>query len=772
MNNNVELLAPAGNVKSFEAACIARTDAIYMGCTNFNARNMAENFTIEEYKKCILKAHILNIKVYLTLNTLMFDNEIKDALNLVLELYKVGLDAVIVQDIGMATKIHKLLPDLALHASTQMSVYSLEQVKFLERIGFKRVVLARELTIEEIEYITKNTDLEIEVFVHGALCVSFSGQCLMSKMIGNRSANRGSCAQPCRKKYSIVDNFSKDVVKSKYLLSKKDTYGLEYIKKLSQIGVKSLKIEGRNKTFQYVYLTTKIYRKYLDNINGSVQKQDKKLLMQMFNRSGLCTNYLDSVKKDESISLNSPKNTGLYLGKVLDKKKHFVKVKLNESINMHDGIEIYKDENTPVSTIVTCIKDDKNNIVNNNMLEGNYVWLGDISSKVDIGNTIYKTSSASLNEEIEKIVDSKEYNKREVLVDIIIKENKKISYYTKINNKEIEVLSENNVEKSISKNLTVDDIKENLNKNKESLFRLEINKIDLDNNVYVPISLLNEMRRNILSKLEESFVINNDISNINLDSILNNNIKELNINNKKLNSLFIYNYDENINYKELYFKKFNKNLERVYVNISVGYPNIKNISDIIKKYSGVEVILYISNVTLKNESKYIKNNILEIINTGIKGFLFGSYQFYDLIIPYKEKYNLIFIADYSLNIVNRLSAKFLKELKFDMVCIPPEIKNSNILDIDNIIDVELLNNKITVMTSRYCVLSSFLRDKNKSICSMPCKKGMYKLKDEKNYTYDIYTSNIDCITKFIRSINVNNNYEPNIINCCSIRNVI
>lgn len=771
MIKDIELLSPAGNIKSFDAACIAGADAIYMGCENFNARAMAENFTTDEYKKCILKAHILNIKVFLTLNTLIFDNEIKSALDLVLELYKVGLDAVIVQDIGIATKIHELIPDLALHASTQMSVYSLEQVKFLEKLGFKRVVLARELSTEEIEYITKNTNLEIEVFVHGALCVSFSGQCLMSKMIGDRSANRGNCAQPCRKKYSLIDSLGKEVVSSKYLLSKKDTYGLEYIKKLSEIGVKSLKIEGRNKTFGYVYLTTKIYKKYLDNIKSSVEEQDKKSLMQMFNRSGLCTNYLDSVKKEESISYNSPKNTGLYLGKVLDKKKHFVKVKLNENIGMHDGIEIYKKDNIPASTIVTCIKDDKNNIINNNITTGNYVWLGDIPSKVDIGDNIYKTSSASLNDEIAHLVDSNEYDKRKVLVDIKIKENEKIRFYTNINNKHIEVLSDSIVEKSISKSLTIDNVKDNFNKNKESLFKLEINKIDLDSNVYVPVSVLNNMRRTFLLKLKEAFIINKDISDKNLDNIINNNI-ELKSNSKKINSLFIYNYGKNINYKDLYFKKFNKNLERLYVNISIGYTDIKNIFDIVKKYSDVEVILYISNVVLKNESKYIKDNILEIINTGIKGFLFGSYQFYDLIIKYKEQYNLTFVADYSLNIVNILSAKFLKELKFDMVCISPEIKSNEILYINNIIDVELLNNKITVMTSRYCVLSSFLRDKNKYNCSMPCKNGIYKLKDEKNYTYDIYANNIDCITKFVRSINVNNNYEEKIINSCSVRNVI
>lgn len=190
-NNKIELLSPAGSIESFKAACQNGADAVYMGVDKYNARAMAVNFGINEYIECIEYAHIRGIKVYLTLNTLMYDDEIKEALDIVLKLYSKGLDAVIIQDIGLGMLIHKLIPKLPLHASTQMSVYSLDQVKYLEGIGFKRVVLARELSVDEIEYICKNTNLEIEVFIHGALCVSVSGQCLLSSTIGNRSANRG-----------------------------------------------------------------------------------------------------------------------------------------------------------------------------------------------------------------------------------------------------------------------------------------------------------------------------------------------------------------------------------------------------------------------------------------------------------------------------------------------------------------------------------------------------------------------------------------------------
>ena len=246
MKENLELLAPAGNEESFKAAVNAGADAIYMGLGKHNARVMAKNFTLSSYIDCIKYAHVRGVKVYLTLNTLLEDDDIKDALELLIKLYEAGLDAVILQDIGLASIIHDIMPDLHMHASTQMSAYSLEQVKFLESIGFKRVVLARELTLEEVKYITDNTSIEIEAFIHGALCVSLSGQCLLSLAIGTRSANKGACAQPCRMRYTLYKDKEKMSPKT-YLLSKKDIYGLDILDKIIESNITSLKIEGRDR---------------------------------------------------------------------------------------------------------------------------------------------------------------------------------------------------------------------------------------------------------------------------------------------------------------------------------------------------------------------------------------------------------------------------------------------------------------------------------------------------------------------------------------------
>ncbi len=317
MARKSELLAPAGNYEAFLAAVENGADAVYLGGKLLNARQFAGNFENDELQKAIDYAHARGVKVLLTLNTLVLDDELQEALDYASTAYEMGVDAFIVQDLGLAAELKKLIPDIPLHGSTQMSIYSLEGVKVLEKMGFERVVLARELSLEEIKFICSNTTVEIEVFVHGALCISYSGQCLMSSMIGGRSGNRGKCAQPCRMHYSISrerisqdrisgdgssgdrisgDGLSRDglsgdriswngvsranksgdtwdyksqeskVPSSSYLLSPKDICHIDHIGDLLAAGVTSLKIEGRMKSPEYVASVVGIYRKYLDQV--------------------------------------------------------------------------------------------------------------------------------------------------------------------------------------------------------------------------------------------------------------------------------------------------------------------------------------------------------------------------------------------------------------------------------------------------------------------------------------------------------------------------
>ncbi|MDO5124048.1 MAG: U32 family peptidase [Eubacteriales bacterium] len=281
--NKPEILAPAGGMDSLTAAVRSGADAVYLGATCFSARSSAQNFSEDELKSAVDYCHLHGAKAYLTLNTLIFDSEMNSALNLAFTAYNTGIDALIIQDLGLADILRKELPDLPLHASTQMSVHSPEGAKFLRDLGFKRVVLSREMTLEEIKAVKDACPIELEIFVHGALCMSVSGQCYFSAMLGGRSGNRGKCAQPCRLPFKLAGG-------SDYALSLKDNSLVDHLDKLAEIGVHSLKIEGRMKRPEYVASTVKACREKLDF--GFITDGTKKALEGVFSRTGFTDGYL------------------------------------------------------------------------------------------------------------------------------------------------------------------------------------------------------------------------------------------------------------------------------------------------------------------------------------------------------------------------------------------------------------------------------------------------------------------------------------------------
>lgn len=292
--SNIELLSPAGDFECLVSAVQNGANAVYFGLDKFNARVNGRNFEDEELVKAIKYAKLRNVKTHLTLNILIKNKEFEEALKLVEFAYNSGIDAVIVQDLGLAKKIMELFPKLEVHSSTQMTIYNLDGVKEIEKLGYSRCVLARELSIVEIKNICKNTNIEIEVFIHGALCICYSGQCLMSSLIGGRSGNRGKCAGTCRLPYSLLKDGQEQ--EKGYLLSSKDVCTLDILPELIEAGVKSLKIEGRMKSKEYVGIVTSIYRKYIDlaesNQEYLVDEKDREMLMQIFNRGGFSTGYL------------------------------------------------------------------------------------------------------------------------------------------------------------------------------------------------------------------------------------------------------------------------------------------------------------------------------------------------------------------------------------------------------------------------------------------------------------------------------------------------
>ncbi len=282
MKNNLipELLAPAGSFAALEAAVAGGADAVYLGCEEFNARINAANFTLNGIKEAVSYCHKRGVRVHVTLNTLILDRELKKALETAHTLYLAGVDALIVADVALAREIHKNMPDLELHASTQLSGHNADAADLLKEIGFSRMVCARELSGDDIASLCKNSPLPIEMFIHGALCVSHSGQCLMSSFIGGRSGNRGLCAQPCRMQYNG----------GRYPLSLKDNCLAPHIPEIIKTGVASLKIEGRMKRPEYVYGVTRIYRRLLDENRGASEKEMQELA-SLFSRQGFTDGY-------------------------------------------------------------------------------------------------------------------------------------------------------------------------------------------------------------------------------------------------------------------------------------------------------------------------------------------------------------------------------------------------------------------------------------------------------------------------------------------------
>lgn len=310
LHRKIEILAPAGSYDCFRAAVNAGADAVYAGGPRFGARAYADNFTEEELLRAIGEAHLYGCRFYLTVNTLLKDNEITELYNYLAPLYEAGLDAVIVQDSGVFDFVKTYFPGMDIHASTQMTVTHARGAKFLEGQGASRVVPARELSLSEVRKIREETGLEIECFVHGALCYCYSGQCLLSSMIGGRSGNRGQCAQPCRLPYTVDKE-------KKYFLSLKDICTLELIPEMIEAGIDSFKIEGRMKSPEYVAAVAAMYRKYTDlyQKNGKerfhVSPEDREMLMDLYNRGGSHTGYYKEHNGRDMLALDRPNHAGV-----------------------------------------------------------------------------------------------------------------------------------------------------------------------------------------------------------------------------------------------------------------------------------------------------------------------------------------------------------------------------------------------------------------------------------------------------------------------------
>lgn len=497
----VELLAPAGNMDSLKAAIMAGCDAVYLGGVLFGARAFAGNFTNEEIVDAINYAHLYGVKVYVTINTIIYDSEVERFLDYVRFLHKNNVDAVIIQDIGMFDLLRKKFPNLELHASTQMNIHNYDGALLAKKLGFKRVVMARETPIDVIKKIKEEIDIEIEVFIHGALCVSYSGECLLSALVGKRSGNRGTCAQICRKKYDFYDDEKNKLNTNNYLLSTKDLCTLKYIDKLIEIGVDSLKIEGRMKRSPYVYLVTKTYRKVIDNYYNTgklkIDENDIIELKKMFNRN-FTKGFMLNEDNNNFTYDKRPNNIGIEVGQVISKVKNDLKIKLTYDVSVHDGLRILDD------------KEDKGLVINKMFINNKSVLeakKGDVitlkyDKYVEKNSKVLLTSSKKQLDSISEAIKNQE---RFIYVDLnfTAKENENLKLtITDGLNTVTEVLDKTPM-RAINKETSFDVIKKQLSKLGNTVYKARSITLNLDDNLFINIKDINEIRRRAISKLNE-----------------------------------------------------------------------------------------------------------------------------------------------------------------------------------------------------------------------------------------------------------------------------
>lgn len=475
----LELLAPAGDYESFILAINNGANAIYLAGKNYGARAYANNFTIEELELMIRYAHECGVKVYITVNTIVKNKELNDCIEFVQKIYKMGVDAIIIQDLGLASILRKMMPALNLHASTQMNCHSVAYARDLAKMGFKRVILARETPIEVVKEIASKVDIEVEVFAHGALCMCYSGNCYLSSIIGKRSGNRGRCAQPCRLAYKLE---SSDYSSSaKYYLSPRDLCEINNINELKEAGITSIKLEGRMKRPEYVGLITNRYRKAIDN-NLSIKQieQYKKDLAVMFNRS-FTKGYLFNEANKHFTNVSTSNHIGIKVGKVTRYKNGYAFIKLEDDIKAGDGLRILSNDNDAI-------------IVNEmfvNGIKGSIAHIGDLiqvktHKEVDEGSLVLKTSDAKLIDEVNNA------SKKKILLDakLYLDETAHLEVTDGINKVCIASCFPYEEAKSDSVKIRQE---EQLRKTSDSIY--EFRNIEIVDNIFLPIKEINELRR-------------------------------------------------------------------------------------------------------------------------------------------------------------------------------------------------------------------------------------------------------------------------------------
>lgn len=745
----IELLSPVGNMDCMRAAVQNGADAVYFG-SGFSARAFASNFDGNDLKCAIEYAKLRGVQTHLTLNTLIKNDEFENAFSVAQMAYNYGIDAIIVQDLGLANLLINSFPNIAIHASTQLTAHNLDGVLSLQDMGFRRVVLSRELTLEEIEYITKNSNVEIETFIHGALCISYSGQCLFSSMVGGRSGNRGKCAQPCRLPFSLIDEKSSKL-DSGYLLSTRDLCGLDFIPNLINAGVTSLKIEGRMKSPEYVATVTRIYRKYIDlaysNEPYVVEDSDRKLLALAFNRGGFSNGHLSKDYNKNLVFKEKQNNCGLFLGTIekYNAKKGLITFKCAESLHIGDSIATQNEQGSyKISELMlknTNIKESKC---------GDVVTIGRMKGNIKPGDKLYKISDSIITSEIRSTFSENSENRKVKLIfnskfalnkpiELSIKSNSNIDVYKDLN---INITSSKCPEQAKNSGLSKENIIKQFSKTNNTPYEFCEFNIELEDNLFLPNSVLNELKREVLSKVK-AFAISNISRNLGNKNLLSriNSYTETSTSTLKiallLNNLNLESYDNLQKIDKLYIPL------KFFIN--------QNYCDKIKYLSNkASLYIYLPTIMRNNYNKLFANNLENIItNFDIHGFVVSNISGLYIIKKLTEKYNknFEFISNYTLNVYNSYSAYELQKRGITTVTLSPELDKEGLISLCNSTSNSelIVYGNLPLMNMNYCLFGT--SNKCYSNCKHTCNSNnKYYLNDRMNINFRIIPDNIDTVT--------------------------
>lgn len=738
----LELLAPAGSWEALEAAVNAGADAVYMGGKSFGARAYASNFDKEEMAKAVYFAHMHHVRIYITVNTLVDDSELEELADYLMFLNNVGVDGIIVQDLGVIRLARKIVPELPLHASTQMTITNSSGVDFAVAAGMERSVLARELSLKEIEAACSR-GTEIETFIHGALCVCYSGQCLMSSLIGGRSGNRGRCAQPCRLPYRLLNSKGDDMLEGKdagqYLLSPKDMNTLEILPQLIESGVVSYKIEGRMKRPEYVAIVVDAYRRAMDSYlagDYSVPAEDFANIEQIFNRD-FTTAYMVNRPGREMMSDRRPNNRGVLVGRVLklDKQRNKAVIKLDKELHLGDGLEFWVTVGGRVGTTVTEMLSKGESV--SSAAYGEQVTI-DVPKGVRLNDRVFRTLDSKLMSYAQQFFGPDA--KKRIAVDAVVTAHVGQPMTVTLTDEDGNVgYGETDfiVEEARKRALDYAVVHKQLDRMGTTEYFLNSLNVELDDNVMVPMSEMNEARRMACEALDaarlEAFAPARKPVHKHNESFVPNAKKRTHdgaVLTVHCDSLGKVNAALQAGAERILFGG------DCFTHIPLSDDDYRKATNMVRK-AGRQLAFATPRIVKEAQLKYfdrlfalwseLEPDFVYISNNGLWSIA--------------VKHGLKPVADMSLNIFNYQSLEFWKEQGAVGAVISSEMTMGQVEHLASVSPVPIecmIQGRLEMMVSEYCVGGSFLGDLHKGACKFNCSESLF-LEDRKDAKFPIAT---------------------------------